>query len=888
MKRRIADRIFGLLLRMLPFDFRADHGREMEQVFRTQRRESRGMRAIAGLWFETIQDVLATAPAQHVQVLRQDVGYALRTFRRAPVFAAVAVITFAIGIGGATSVFTVVNAFLFRPLPVDRPGELVSIASLDRHLELPHSLSYPDLQDYRRGQAALSDMAGFEPAIVWLADGSTDERILIDAVTSNYFSMLGVRPAAGRMIAAPEGTTTGDSPVIMLAYDYWQRRFGGNPSVIGRAVRVNGHALTVVGVTAQGFRGANPLVRISGFVPVSMLDLLTHRRSQESPQLEARDREGLTVLGRLAAGVTVDQARAALQVVTERLAQDYPGTNAGRSLLVVREALARPHPSNGPIFHVIAAVFSGLAGLLLLIASANIANILLARAAARSREVALRSALGARQGRLVRQFLTESLLLAALGSAGAIPLGFGASRAMEQSLQSAGLTVPIGVDFSLDWRVLAVCWGVSVAAGVTAGLAPAIYAFRADIVSLLKTGGTSAAHAGSLRFQKPMIVAQIAVSLALLVFGGLFAKALTRARDIDLGFRTADVLVANVDLRSQGYDEARRRMYFTAVRERVAALPGVRNASWVSALPFGYSIGFEPIHVEGAVPHERQPPTTLTMSVDQHYFATASVPVRSGRAFDERDNERSTPVGIVNEMLASQMWPGSNPIGRRVRMEDNGPWIDIIGVVANSKLMVVWETPRPLLLRPLAQQVPGSAAMEVVMSVAPGPLTDTVRRTIQAADTNVTPYDLQTMARYLNGGNGFMVFRVGAVVAGAFGLLGLVLASTGVYGVMACHVSQRTTEFGVRMAMGADRRIILRDVLARGAWLAAVGAALGALIAASVARLMRTLLLGVSPFDPGIYIGLSLALGLVCILASLIPARRATAVDPVEALRGNA
>ena len=885
MKRRIADRLFGLLLRALPFDFRADHGREMEQVFRTQRRETRGLPALVGLWVETIQDVLYTAPMQHYHVLRQDVGYALRVLRRAPGFMAAAMITFAVGIGGATSVFTVVNAFVFRPLPVERPRELVSIAALDSHFELPHSVSYPDLQDYRLGQTAFSDIAGFEPTIVWVEDGGASERVLIDAVTGNYFAMLGLTPAAGRLISSDEARTTGDSPVIVLTYDYWQRRFAGDPTVVGRIVRVNGHPLTVVGIVEERFGGANPLVRISAFVPVSMLDALTHTKAGGTPMLDDRSQEGLTLLGRLARGISIEQARAALQIVTDRLSVEYPATNAGRSLLVVPEWSARPHPSNGPQFRLIATVFAGLSGLLVLIASANIATVQLARATARSREVALRSALGARRGRVVRQFLTESVVLAALGGAAAIPLAVAASRLLETTLQASGLPVPVGVDFSFDWRVIAVCWAVALLAGIIAGLAPALYAFRAEINSLLKVGGFLSSSAGGMRVQRGLIVAQVAVSLALLIFGGLFAKTLSRAQTIDLGFRTADMIIAHVDLRSQGYDEARRRAYFAESQERIAALPGVRHASWASGLPFGYSIGLVPLHVAGVATSDGQPPTTWTLSADPTYLSAMSIALRSGRSFDERDDERSKPVAIANEALAQQLWPDSNPIGRQVRLDPDGPAIDIVGVVANTKLIMLWESPRPLLLRPLAQSPSGSAVMQIVAAAPTAVLADTVRRTLQAIDQSVTPYDIQTMSRYLGSANGFFLFRVGAAIAGGFGLLGLLLASTGVYGVMACYVAQRTTEFGVRMAMGADRGSILRDVLLRGARLAAIGTAVGLFVAAGVARFLRVVLLGVNPYDPLTYLSLALVLVAVCLLAAFVPAWRATAVDPVEALR---
>jgi predicted permease len=420
---------------------------------------------------------------------------------------------------------------------------------------------------------------------------------------------------------------------------------------------------------------------------------------------------------------------------------------------------------------------------------------------------------------------------------------------------------------------------------VIAGVAPALYAFRADINSLLKIGGFVSRGAGGMRIQRSLIVAQIAVSLALLIFGGLFARTLSRAQQMDLGFRTADVMLAYVDLRSQGYDEAQRRAYFTESRQRIAALTGVRRASWASGLPFGYTIGFVPLHVDGVVTSDGQPPTTLTLSVDPEYLAAMSIALRAGRSFDVRDDEQSRPVAIVNEALAQQLWSDSNPVGRRVRLDPNGTAIEIVGVVANTKLMMLWESPRPLLLRPLAQSPSGWAVMQVVTAGPPAAVAEAIRRTLQAFDQTVPPYDIQTMSSYLSGGNGFFLFRVGAVIAGGFGLLGLLLASTGVYGVIACYVTQRTTEFGVRMAIGANRGAILREVLLRAARLAAIGTAVGLLGAAGVARFLRVVLLGVNPYDPLTYLSLALVLAAVCLLAAFVPAWRATAVDPVEALR---
>src|SRR6185295_14971757 len=392
----LADRLFRALLRAFPFDFRTDHGREMEQTFREQRREAHqegNMTALARLWFETIRDVFGTAPGEHLAILRQDVGYALRALRRAPVFAGAAILTLAVGVSGAVAVFAIVNAFMFRPLPVDHPGELMSLSTRDRHAPVPHGLSFQDLQDYRSQRAVFTDLLGYTPRPAALDAGRGVERVTVEMVTDNYFSLLGVQPSAGRLIQPNEGRARGDAPVLVLAHEYWQSRFGGDPSVVGRHARLNGRPFTIIGVAPPTFGGTGALIRVVGYVPLWMLDELMHATG--TSMLERRDAHTLTVLGRLKPGVSPAQARAAVEITSAALARQHPSTNKDVSLLVVPETHARPNPGIGPFFRVFAIAMTGLAGLLLLITSANVANLLLARAAGRGREVALRSALGA-------------------------------------------------------------------------------------------------------------------------------------------------------------------------------------------------------------------------------------------------------------------------------------------------------------------------------------------------------------------------------------------------------------------------------------------------------------------------------------------------------------
>jgi putative ABC transport system permease protein len=875
------------LLRLLPFDFRIEHGREMEQVFQAQHSDARSegtIRAVARLWLETVQDLLTTAPRQHASMLRQDVGYTLRTLRRTPGFTAAALLTLALGISASASIFTIINAFLFRPLPVDRPEQLVSIATLgDQHIEMPHGVSFRDLQDYAELSDQFAGLLGYQPQGAWFDAGNGTERIVVEAVTENSFELLGVRPAIGSVLAPADARR----PVLVLAHEYWRGRFAGDPAVVGRSVRMNGEPFTIIGVAAERFTGLESLLRVSGFVPLSMVDRLKQDRSAGTEFFEARDSHQLGVIGRLRPGVGLAQARAALTVKANVLARQFPATNTGNALRVVPETQARPVPQNGSMFHVAAGVLALLAGLLLCIVSANIANMLLARAASRGREMALRGALGARHGRIVRQLFTESVVLAILGSVGAIALAMAAAAAMEKGIASLPFEAPLRVDFSLDWRVFGTTLLVAVTAGVLAGLAPALFARRADVTSLLKTGGRGEAAARG-RLRQALVVAQIAVSLVLLIVGGLFVRTLDRARSADIGFRSDHVLMARVDLSRETYTAAQRRSYYRDARERVAALPGVRAVAWISGVPFSYQQDQTAVRPEGAAAsREDQNRTSLQVSVSSEYLAVAGLPLVAGRAFDDRDTADSPPVVVINETLSRQLWANSNAVGRRIRLGPTGDVVEVIGVVKDGKYILLWEAPRAMLFRPLGQATPAAATLEIVTTGAPTDLANTVRLALHSVDPDVPAHRFQSMADYLEYGQAFLIFRIGALFAGVFGALGLILASIGLYAVVAYDITQRTHEIGIRMALGALRADILREVISRGARLAVPGALLGIAMAGGVASLLRTLLLGVNPFDPLTYGFTALVLIAVCLLASFVPARRAATASPLEALRAD-
>jgi predicted permease len=880
-----ADRIFRALLRVFPYDFRADHGRAMEQTLRAQHHEARregSVRALARLWLDIVRDALTTAPREHAAILWQDIGYALRSLRRAPVFAVSAVLTLAIGLSAITGMAAILNAVMFRPLAVDRPEQLISISNQSR---MSHAVSFKDFQDYRAETSALSDAIGYVPRAATLSVSGRSERITLELVTDNYFSMLGVQPAAGRLIQPKEGRAPGDAPVVVLSYDYWQSRFGADPSIVGRSVRLGGHPFTIIGVSARSFRGTQSLLRVSAYVPFWMVDAFMSWVEGQS-EFEDRSVRSLTMLGRLKPGVSLEQARATLGVRASLLARDYPETHKDVSLRVIPEMHARPQPHLGGFLRIAATVLAGLAGVLVLITSANVANLLMARAASRGREVALRAALGARRGRLARQFLTESVTLALLGGVAAIPVVMLATTALRSLLSNATAIIAFDADFSLDVRVLAAMLVMAIGAGVVAGLAPALAACRGDLGTRLKHGARGSADGSSGRLRSALVVVQVALSLTLLVSGGLFVRSLDRARRVDLGFEPKGILLATTAPALQGYNFEKRLAFYAAARDRIMTIPGVEQATWVQFPPLGVMGEAAEVAPE---PRPSDPdwraPIASEADISPEYFETARVRLVDGRSFDSRDRAGSSPVVIINQTLASQFWPGQSPLGRTLIAD--GDRVEVVGVVQNGKYQNVGESPLGAIFRPVAQRSPVSASVAVRTSSAPVDLAPAVRRALAEADPEVSVYDVRSMTEHLDNGNAFFPFRVAAFMSGLFGSMGLLLASIGLYGMIAYHIGQRTQEIGVRMALGARAGDIIRDVLAQGGRFALVGIAIGVVLAAALARLLKGLLLGISPFDPVTYLAVAGLLAAICLVASFVPARRATTVDPLAALRAD-
>jgi putative ABC transport system permease protein len=708
------------------------------------------------------------------------------------------------------------------------------------------------------------------------------DRILVNYVTDNYFSMLGVPPALGRVFQ-PSGTPhPGDDPSVVLGNTYWRKRFGADPSVVGRTVLINGKPFTVAGVVPASFLGAYALTEAEAYLPFTM-----HTPADYERLVTKRDEHTLHVLGRLRPGLTRAQAQAAIDVTAAQLEAQFPTTNKGVRARVIPEWLARPEANAADQNPIVAGVFLVLVGLVLLVACVNVVNLIMVRATARHRELAVRAALGAGRGRLIRQLLTESLVLAALGGAAGALIGW-ATAGLLQRIQFP-MDIPIRMDFAFDWRVFGYVALLALSAGIGVGLLPALRSSRSDLNAALREGGRGTSEGGSRqRVRSVLVVAQVAVSLVLLIAAGLFVRSVMRAQSIDLGFDPSHVLNAAMDVSAQGYDEPRGRQFFDELLLRAKRLPGVESASLAYSVPMGYYNTSTFIEIEGqpASDKQRRPAGGLNF-VSPEYLATMKLRLVSGRFILPRDDERAPRVAVINQFMARRFWPGQDPIGRRFRASDAGDaWLEVIGVVQDAHQSWLFDDPQPYVYVALAQVYRPLRTLQLRVTGDAAALAPLVQREIRALDPNLPMFDVRTMTAVIQGPNGFFFIRLGAIFGGVPGLLGLTLALVGVYGVVSYTASQRTQEIGVRMALGAARRDILRLVLGRGLVLIGAGVAAGTIVSVGLSRLMASLLFNLSPVDPPTFIGVPVLLGLMALVASYVPALRATRVDPAIALRG--
>ncbi|HEX5084675.1 MAG TPA: ABC transporter permease [Blastocatellia bacterium] len=813
----------------------------------------------------------------------QDLRYGARMAMKNRGFTAVAVFTLALGISANITIFSMISEFFFNPLPVKDPDQLVLVLQKSAVWDKPHGHSWLDFRDYRERLNVFSDMlaVAMSPAHLSVA-GQQPDREWIEIVSGNYFSMLGVEPKLGRLFHREEGEKPGADPIVVLSYEYWQRKFGADPAVVGKAININGHPFTVVGVAPETFSSAQWKMAPRAFVPASMAPQ-AHPDGEAS--LKERGEVIFRVMARLKPGVTIAQAGAAVEIAGRQLAREYPDEHKGAKVFVAREQYCRPEPTTSEFIPLAAAVFMAMVGLVLLIACANVANLMLSRSVARQKEMGIRTAIGANRWRLIRQLLAESVLLACLAGVAGSLLANWSGYLLNKMPNGAG-DMPLRADeASWDWRVFAFTLALSLLVGVVTGLAPALRATRFDLQSVLKEGGGLLASRRHF-FRSALVISQVAVSVVVLIAGGLFVRSLQQVADSKLGFRSDHLLLASIDLGLQGYDEARQKQFHRQLLDRLNALPGVRSASLARIVPFGYDFQVAMVAPEEKAGDKDSFTTAHANYVTPEYLTTMGVPVLKGRDFTQFDSENSTKVAIINATMAERLWPGQDALGRRFKSGAESDFWQVVGVARNAKYVMIGEEPRPFFYAPLAQHHVSPVTLNLWSDVAPAALTSAVRDVIRQMDADLPIYNVRTMEEHLNDSAFAMLgLRYGAVLAGAQGLLGLLLAAMGLYGVVSYVVSQRTREIGVRVALGARNFDILRLVVRDGLRLTLIGLAIGLFVSLGFAAIITKLLYGMAPAATPVFVAVVVLLASVALLACYLPARRAMKVDPMVALR---
>ena len=816
-----------------------------------------------------------------------DIRFGLRMLGKSWVLTATIAITLALGIGANTAIFSVLNGWLLRPLPVPAPEQITVLAFQPKETK-DSKFSYLDFLDCQKQADTFSDLFAYAVGAAGLSAAGEPSEFAYSAVTGNYFSALGVKPLLGRLLLAGEGERPGEELLVVLGYSFWQKRFGRDPSVVGKRVLVNGQPATIIGVTPKEFRGTFFAFDMDGYLSLNAVPLV---QDTTGFWTERRDR-GLFVLGRLKPGASVAQAQSAVDVIAGRLAAQYPATDKGATIRVIPERRARPAPFVTDFVPVIASLFLALPALVLLLACLNVANLLLVRATARRREMAIRAALGAGRSRLIRQMLTEGIVLALLAGIGGVIFGewaISASGSMLRSVTTTTSNLAYRLDSSFDWKVFAYTLGAVVFSGILVGIWPALRAGRADVNTVLHEGGRSdSAGVGRHAVRSVLLVAQVAGSLMLLIVAGLFVRSLRHAEHMDLGFDPDHVVNAMLDVHQIGYDETRAKAFYRELKDRVRAMPGVQSVSLAFSVPLGMPSPDGPIYIENhpLTPSE-QPPEFSFDGIDPAYFETMRVPLVEGRSFKDSDNETAPLVAIVNQTMAKRFWPNEDPTGKRFSFKSAaGPFVEVVGVARDGQTMwMLSQDYQPYFYVSLAQNFRSSLSLQVRTSVPPESLITGVLAEIGKLAPDLPVLNVGTMQQGIHGLGGLFIFRLAASLAGVMGLLGLTLATVGVYGVVSFAAAQRTREIGICMALGATRRDVLVAIVQQGLQLTLIGITTGLVAAFGLSRLLRSLLFGIRPGDPETFIAVSLLLVTVALLASFLPAHRATKVDPMVALR---
>jgi predicted permease len=821
--------------------------------------------------------------------LMQDVRYALRQLRKSPAFFLVVVLTLGLGIGANTAIFSMVDWLVLRSLPIARPEQMHFLAFSRPGANSEIEFSYPEFAEIQKQTTDI--FSGVTPFIFGglmgeqnsqsglTADGTT-KPVQTIYVGGDFFALLGITPAAGRFILSSEGKAAGADPVVVLSYNCWQTRFRGDPAIVGKAVSINGHPVSLIGVAPKGFLGPTPMVEVQAYLPLSQFLI---ERGIAGDFLANPKARSMIALARVKPGTSVKRLQSEMAVVGERLLKQYPRDPGIGELSA--DALRPPGIISGSNpFPKLAALFLTLAALVLALACVNVANLFLVRATARRREMAVRAALGAGSGRLVRQLLTESLIVATLSCGVGVLLGSFAARLFGSlSLQSE---LPIVMDFDFNWHVLAYVFAIALCTAGIVVVVPAARVQHGNLREVLHEGGRTSTG-GRQRLRDILVAVQVGGSLTLLIVAGLFVRSLRGVQNSDMGFDPAHLLNVTLDPNEIGYTEVQGRAFYRAMLERTRALPGVESASLAAVVPLSDSVQGSDLAIPGYVTSANQEaPHAEDNAVSPNYFATMRITLSRGRDFTDADNENSPRVVVINQAMADRFWPGQDVLGKSFALTSGLKHpVTIVGVVQNSRMSQLYGAFEPIFYLPVTQSYVSTQTLQIRSERSVQDTVAEVRAIAQSLAPAIPLYGVRTMTEALHGGNGLLFFEVGASLAAGLGLLGLILAVVGVYGVMSYAVSQRTQEIGVRIALGAQKRDILRMIGSRGAVIVASGLTVGLLAALAVGRLVSDFLVGITPSDPITYVGVSFLLATVACLATYIPTRRATKVDPMVALR---
>ena len=818
----------------------------------------------------------------------QDVKHGARVLLKSPGFSAVAILSLALGIGANTTIFTVVNAILLNPLPVRDIAQLVEADTIDAKTRVGFAnatklgMSFANFQDYQRQNEVFTGLACIIPTPLTWGGGTEPRQVNGQMVSANYFDVLGLQPVLGRFFLPEEDTKLNGNNVAVISYSFWAYKLGSDPNVAGKSLRLNAAPYTVIGVAPKGFKGTFTFAGAEQiWIPTSMHPQVLAGLAEEF--FNERRFLNTATVARLKTGVGMGQAEASLKTMASRLEKDYPKDNGGRSIALTLLADAAVGVNQHDQIALAGMLMMGIVGIVLLIACVNLANLLLARAARREKEMGLRAALGASRGRLMRQMLTESILLSLLGGVTGLIIAY-AGRSVLWSFRPPFIEQN-DLDLSLDSHVLLFTVGISLLTGLLFGVAPALRASVPDLMETLKLGGRGGSIGWSRNILRSLLVIwEISISLVALVGAGLFIRSMRDAQRIDPGFEAKNLFTMAFDLGALHYEEGRGEEFFRAAVERANATPGVQSTAIASNFPLGGGGFARTVFPEGEDETTGYRGTLTQLNdITPGYFDTLRIPLRKGRLFSDSDRKNTTQVAVIDEAMAKRFWPNQDAVGKRFHFFGDPTLREVVGVVGDTVVNNIGEVPVLLAYLPIMQDYAPAVTLQVHTKRSPEALIGGVRSRIQSLDPNLAITNVQTISQII--AQGLWAPRTGAAMLTVFGGLALVLAALGVYGVLSYSVNQQTREIGIRMAMGAERSHVLWLVVGQGLRLTAAGIVLGLIVALVLMRQLSSLLFGVSAYDPVTFGGVALLLVLVALLACYIPALRATRVDPLVALR---